>query len=195
MNHRIYSALSLLTFLIFLNDKPSVAVERIVSQALPNSVLSQNRESAKPIVVSELVEQLRTADVRKRREIIRELSDSSKQDIVPQLVKATSDPDPLVISAVAEVLGNLTDAAIPAIPALVEMISSTQRAIVPSSYLISPRLSSLPVLPRFRSTQKPRIPPNPPENPENLVRITAIAALGKIGLPARKAATPALIEA
>ncbi|MEM1392157.1 MAG: HEAT repeat domain-containing protein [Cyanobacteria bacterium P01_H01_bin.150] len=195
MNHRIYSALSLLTFLIFLNDKPSVAVERIVSQALPNSVLSQNRESAKPIVVSELVEQLRTADVRKRREIIRELSDSSKQDIVPQLVKATSDPDPLVKSAVAEVLGNLTDAAIPAIPALVEMISSTQRAIVPSSYLISPRLSSLPVLPRFRSTRERRIPPEAPENPENLVRITAIAALGKIGLPARKAATPALIEA
>ncbi len=200
MNYRIYFTVSLLTVLTFLSDKPSVAVERIVSQTLPKSALSQNRENAKPIVVSELVEQLRTADVRKRRKIIRELSDS-KQNIVPELVQAMSDTDPLVKSAVAEVLGNLTDAAAPAIPALIEMMSNTQRAIVPSPYLNSPnlirlpRFSSVPLVSRSSNTREPRIPPEPPENPENLLRITAITALGKIGLPARKAATPALIEA
>ncbi|MEM7554904.1 MAG: HEAT repeat domain-containing protein [Cyanobacteria bacterium P01_A01_bin.84] len=196
-----------------MTDKTSIAVERkklsflplVISQTSPTSASPQNRISAKPIVVTELVEQLRTADITQRRKIIRQLSES-KPDMVPKLVQAMSDPDPLVKSGVAEVLGNLTDAAVPAIPALIEMTSNTQRAIVPSPSLFLPSypvprtsLPPLSSLPRrshhFLKTQERRIPPDPPKNPENLLRITAIAALGKIGLPARTAATPVLIEA
>ncbi len=214
MNSRIYFAVTLLAVLTFLTDKKSVALQKkklsflplVVSQTSPTSASPQSQPSTKTIIVTELVEQLRTANVTKRRKIIRQLS-NSKQNIVPQLVKAMSDPDPLVKSGVAEVLGNLTDAAVPAIPPLVEMINNTQIAIVPSSR-ISPNaypftIRPLPPLPTFRvpttypslDTKQRRIPPKPPQNPENLLRITAIAALGKIGLPAREAATPALIEA
>ncbi|KST66271.1 HEAT repeat domain-containing protein [Mastigocoleus testarum] len=223
MNSQIYFAVSLFAVLTFLTEKKSVAVPSkklnflplVVSQTSPTSGSPQNRVSTKSIIVTELVEQLRTADVEKRRKIIRQLSES-KQNIVPELVKAISDPDPLVKSGVAEVLGNLTDAAVPAIPTLVEMVGNTQRAIVPSP----PRTSSnwygsnlpvLPALPPLSPSPRPisrinsrvlpgtqiqrRVPPVPPQNPENLLRITAIAALGKIGLPTRAAATPVLTEA
>lgn len=202
MNYRIYFTSSLLAVSIFLPDRTPAAVpinefslsSNIASNASPTS--SQNWVSAKPIVVTELIEQLRTADAGKRLEIIQQLT-NTQRDIVPELIQAMSDPDPLVKSAVAEVLGNLTDAAVPAIPALVEMTSSTQRAILP----LSPQgLLSLPDVPEpiplpASSTPSRRIPPNPPQNPENMLKITAIAALGKIGLPARTAATPALTQA
>jgi HEAT repeat protein len=147
---------------------------------------------AKPIVVAELVEKLRTANVNERQEIIRQLSDT-RQNIVPELVQALDDPDPLVKSGVAEVLGNHTDAAVPAIPGLIGMINDGRRAIAPVSYLLPsyPRIT----LPYPRDVQQRRRPPTPPQNPENLLGITAIAALGKIGLPARTLATPPLTQA
>jgi HEAT repeat protein len=161
-----------------------------------------DRETAKPIVVAELVEQLRTADVEERRKIIQQLSDT-EQNIVPALVRAMDDPDPLVKSGVAEVLGNLTDAAAPAIPGLIEMMNDGRRAIVPASRLVAPYLYNDAILPpppvtNFSSrttVRERRSPPTPPKNPENLLRITAIAALGKIGLPARTLATPPLTQA
>lgn len=193
MSSRICFALSLLTILTFLADQMPVAAQR-ETFSLPQAVGDQ--EIAKPIVVAELVEQLRTADVEERREIIQQLSDT-QQNIVPALVKAMEEPDPLVKSGVAEVLGNLTDDAVPAIPGLIEMMNDGRRAIVPGSfssglYLPSQSLYSLPT---SATVKERRLPPTPPKNPENLLRITAIAALGKIGLPARTLATPPLTQA
>ncbi|HEY9597617.1 MAG TPA: HEAT repeat domain-containing protein, partial [Cyanophyceae cyanobacterium] len=202
MSSRIGLALSLLTILTFLADETPAKAQR-ETLSLPSSVpaRSGNQETTKPIVVDSLVEQLRTADVQKRQTIIEQLSDT-KQNIVPALVKAMDDPDPLVKSGVAEVLGNLTDDAVPAIPALVEMLNDQRRAIVPESfssglYAPSQRVPSLPPVPAFATFPNPtrRNPPTPPENPENLLRITAITALGKIGLPARTLATPLLTQA
>lgn len=197
MSSRICFALSLLTILTFLADETPVAAQR-ETFSVPRSVptRSGDRESAKPIVVAELVEQLRTADVEERREIIQQLSDT-QQNIVPALVRAMEEPDPLVKSGVAEVLGNLTDDAVPAIPGLIEMINDGRRAIVPGSsssglYLPSQSLYSLPT---SATVKERRLPPTPPKNPENLLRITAIIALGKIGLPARTLATPPLTQA
>jgi HEAT repeat protein len=203
MNCRIYFAANLLAVLTFSASTTSVAAQMTKSSPSYSVISQTSPASTKPIVVTELVEQLRTADVEERRKIIQQLSDS-QQNIVPELVQALSDPDTLVKSGVAEVLGNLADASVPAIPALIEMMSSTQRAIVPSMGLsggLSTGLPSLPLPPRIpifspsSSTQERRSPPNPPENPESLLRITAIAALGKIGLPARTAATQPLTQA
>ena len=203
MSSRIGWALSLLTILTFLAEEiPATAQRETFSlpQAVP--VRSGDRETTKPIVVSELIEQLRTANVEARRDIIQQLSDT-ELDIVPALVNAMDDPDPLVKSGVAEVLGNLTDDAVPAIPGLIEMLNDERRAIAPGTYrsgLYAPslRVSVLSSLPGLGTLQEPleqrRIPPTPPENPENLLRITAIAALGKIGLPARTLATPPLTQ-
>lgn len=199
MNSRISLALSLLTILTFLADKTPATAQRETFSS-PPSVPARpgNRETAKPIVVAELVEQLRTADVEARQTIIQQLSDT-QQNIVPALVRAMDDPDPLVKSGVAEVLGNLTDASVPAIPGLIEMINDGRRAIVPGSsisrsYLPPPPLSVF-APPSSATVQERRSPPTPPKNPENLLRITAIAALGKIGLPARTLATPPLTQA
>lgn len=149
----------------------------------------RQRVPDKPIVVAELVEQLRTADVTERQKIIRQLSDT-QQNIVPELVKALEDADPLVKSGVAEVLGNLTDDAVPAIPGLIRMINDGRRAIAPASqFTTTNRFPG-----EYIFTEKRR-PPTSPQNPENLLKITAIAALGKIGLPARIAATPPLTQA
>lgn len=195
MSSRISLALSLLTILTFLADEMPAAAQRetfSLPPALP--ARSGERETAKPIVVAELVEQLRTADVEKRREIIQQLSDT-EQNIVPALVRAMDDPDPLVKSGVAQVLGNLADAAAPAIPQLIEMMNDERRAIVPESRFVAPYLYAIRPLSSLSSVRERRTPPTPPNNPENLLRITAIAALGKIGLPARTLATPPLTQA
>lgn len=209
MSSRIGFALSLLTLLTFLaNETPAAAQRETLSLPPVLPAMPRERESAKPIVVAELVEQLRTADVEQRWKIIQQLSDT-KQNIVPALVKAMDDPDPLVKSGVAEVLGNLTDEAVPAIPGLIEMINDGRRAIVPGPsnpglYFPSIRpirlrpLRPLRPLSSFSASanvEQRRTPPTPPENPENLLRITAIIALGKIGLPARTLATPPLTQA
>ncbi|MBW4522618.1 MAG: HEAT repeat domain-containing protein [Scytolyngbya sp. HA4215-MV1] len=145
---------------------------------------------ARPIVVADLVEQLRVAHTGQRQNIIQQLS-YTQQPVVPALVKALDDPDPLVKSGVAEVLGNRIEDAVPAIPGLIAMMSDLRRAIVPtSSVFLSP-----PILPISLYSTERRSPPTPPQNPENLLRITAIVALGKIGLPARTAATPPLTQA
>jgi HEAT repeat protein len=190
-------ALSLLTILTFLADEMPATAQR-ETFSLPPAVPSRlgDRETAKPIVVAELVEQLRTADVAQRRNIIQQLSDT-QQNIVPALVRVMDDPDPLVKSGVAEVLGNLSDASVPAIAGLIEMMNDGRRAIVPASRLVAPYLynDAIPSLSSLTTARERRSPPTPPKNPENLLRITAIAALGKIGLPARTLATPPLTQA
>lgn len=197
MSSRICIALSLLTILTFLADETPSSAQR-GTLSWPSAVPTKlgERESAKPIVVAELVEQLRTADVEERQKIIQQLSDP-EQNIVPALVRAMDDPDPLVKSGVAEVLGNLTDAAVPAIPGLIEMMNDGRRAIAPASRLAAPYLynDAIPSLSSVTTVRERRNPPTPPKNPENLLRITAIAALGKIGLPARTLATPPLTQA
>jgi hypothetical protein len=90
MSSRICVALSLLTILTFLADEtPSSAQKGTLSW--PSAVPARlgERERAKPIVVAELVEQLRTADVEERGKIIQQLSDT-EQNIVPALVRATT---------------------------------------------------------------------------------------------------------
>lgn len=198
MNSRICWVFCLLTLSV-LAEGTSVAAQEPRFGLPPSTVpgIPQRPETAKPIVVDELVEQLRTAKSGQRWEIIQQLSDT-QQNIVPALVKGLDDPDPLVKSGVAEVLGNLTDRAVPAIPKLVEMISDERRAIVPASfseaYLPSLRIP-LPPLPAINAVSQRRTPPAAPRNPENLLRVTAIAAIGKIGLPARTLATPPLTQA
>ena len=196
--YRLSFTVSLLTIMTLLSDE-SPATAQTGTLSLPPAVQlrrspANSREPvpAKPIVVAELVEKLRTANVNERQEIIRQLSDT-RQNIVPELVQALDDPDPLVKSGVAEVLGNHTDAAVPAIPGLIGMINDGRRAIAPVSYLL-PSYPTI-TLPYPRDVQQPRRPPTPPQNPENLLGITAIAALGKIGLPARTLATPPLTQA
>ncbi|NER99693.1 MAG: HEAT repeat domain-containing protein [Symploca sp. SIO1B1] len=202
MSSQINLTFSLLTILTFLaNQTPAAAQKETLSSSPAVVAMLEKQESTKPIVVADLVEQLRTTDAEGRRQIIKQLSDT-KQKIVPALVKAMDDPDPLVKSGVAEVLGNLTDDAAPAIPGLLEMLNDRRRAIVPepSSRQFLPRLT-IPPPPRIFLTPNPnnvkqrRLPPTPPDNPENLLRITAIIALGKIGLPARTLATPPLTKA
>ncbi|NES19946.1 MAG: HEAT repeat domain-containing protein [Symploca sp. SIO3E6] len=204
MSSQINLTLTLLTILTFLANQIPVAAQKETLSSSPVIVaMLEEHKSTEPIVVADLVEQLRTTDAEKRQQIIKQLSDT-KQDIVPALVKAMDDPDPLVKSGVAEVLGNLTDDAAPAIPGLLDMLNDRRRAIVPvpsRPLLRPPRLTIPPAPPRIFLTPTPnkvnqrRLPPNPPDNPENLLRITAIIALGKIGLPARTLATPPLTEA
>jgi len=204
---RLCFTVSLLAIMTFLaNEQPATAQRGTSSPPVvplrPSPTNSRERLPAKPLVVAELVEQLRTANVDERREIIRQLSDT-RQNIIPELVKALEEPDPLLKSGVAEVLGNLTDAAVPAIPGLIGMMNDGRRAIAPGSsssggYLSYIRPVALPPLyppTNVKDDQQRRLPPTPPQNPENLLRITAIAALGKIGLPARTSATPPLTQA
>lgn len=198
MNSQIRWIFCLLTLSVCLAEGTSVAAQE-PRFGLPPSIvpgIPQRQGTAKPIVVNELVEQLRTAKSGQRWEIIQQLSDT-QQNIVPALVKALDDPDPLVKSGVAEVLGNLTDRAVPAIPKLVEMVSDERRAIVPASFTESyvPSLRIPWFLPPTNDVRQRRTPPAAPRNPENLLRVTAIAALGKIGLPARTLATPPLTQA
>ncbi|NEP60276.1 MAG: HEAT repeat domain-containing protein [Symploca sp. SIO2G7] len=202
MSSRINLNLSLLTILTFLANQTHVVAQKETLSLPPATVaMLENRENTEPIVVADLVEQLRTTDTEERRKIIRQLSDT-KQNIVPALVKAMDDTDPLVKSGVAEVLGNLTDDAAPAIPGLIEMLNDRRRAIVPEPSirqlqpsLIIPPPPRILIAPIPKKAREGRLPPTPPKNPENLLRITAIIALGKIGLPARTLATPPLIKA
>jgi len=197
-------AVSLLTIMTFLANEPlATAQSRTFSlppavPLRPSPAIGSDRVVAKPIVVADLVEKLRTANIGERLEIIQQLSDT-KQNIVPELVRAMDDPDPLVKSGVAQVLGNLSDVAVPAIPVLISMMNDGRRAIVPASRLVAPYpylLAPLPPpLPRPANVKERRLPPTSPQNPENLLRITAIVAIGKIGLPARTAATPFLTQA
>ena len=199
-------AVSLLTIMTFLANEPLATAQRgtfSLPPAVPlppSPAIGSDRVVAKPIVVADLVEKLRTANIGERREIIQQLSDT-EQNIVPELVRAMDDPDPLVKSGVAEVLGNLTDAAVPAIPVLISMMNDGRRAIVPESRLVAPypylpAIAPLPPpFPRPANVKERRLPPTSPQNPENLLRITAIVAIGKIGLPARTAATPLLTQA
>jgi HEAT repeat protein len=199
-------AVSLLTIMTFLANEPLATAQRgtfSLPPAVPlppSPAIGSDRVVAKPIVVADLVEKLRTANIGERLEIIQQLSDT-EQNIVPELVRAMDDPDPLVKSGVAEVLGNLTDAAVPAIPVLISMMNDGRRAIVPESRLVAPypylpAIAPLPPpLPRPANVKERRLPPTSPQNPENLLRITAIVAIGKIGLPARTAATPFLTQA
>lgn len=147
MSSRIGVALSLVTIMSFLADPIRVAAQEEKFSSSPAVIAKRGEgENAKPIIVAELVEQLRTADIGKRREIIQQLSDT-QQDIVPALLRAMDDPDPLVKSGVAEALGNLTDDAAPAVPRLIEMMNDGRRAIVPMPS--SPRYpsQSIPVTP------------------------------------------------
>jgi len=123
MMSRLCFTVSLLTIMTFLANEQPATAQRGTSlppavPLRPSPTNSRQPVPAKPIVVAELVEQLRTANVDERREIIRQLSDT-QQNIIPELVRAMEEPDPLVKSGVAEALGNLTDAAAPAIPGLV----------------------------------------------------------------------------
>lgn len=172
--------------------RPRIPSVPLAPSAVP--IVPQRSVPARPIVVAELVERLRTADTGERREIIQQLSDT-QQKIVPALVKVLDDPDPLVKSGVAEALGNHMDDATPAIPGLIAMTSDPRQAIVPRPQFPTP-LFALPI-PRspYLYSEERRRPSIPPNNPANLLRITAIAALGKIGLPARTAASPPLLQA
>ena len=199
---RLSFTVSLLVITTLLSDEPA-ATAQTGTLSLPPAVQlrrspanSRERVPAKPIVVAELVEKLRTANVNERQEIIRQLSDT-RQNIVPELVKALEEPDPLVKSGVAEVLGNHTDAAVPAIPGLIGMMNDGRRAIAPASRLVAPYSYPIPpiIYSYSRDIKARRSPPTPPQNPENLLRVTVIAALGKIGLPARTAATSPLTQA
>jgi len=204
MMSRLCFTVSLLTIMTFLANEQPATAQRGTSlppavPLRPSPTNSRQPVPAKPIVVAELVEQLRTANVDERREIIRQLSDT-QQNIIPELVRAMEEPDPLVKSGVAEALGNLTDAAAPAIPGLIGMMNDGRRALVPGSsssggYLSYIRPVALPPLYPTTNVKQRRFPPTAPQNPENLLRITAIAALGKIGLPARTLATPPLTQA
>ena len=202
MMSRLSFTVSLLVITTLLSDEPA-ATAQTGTLSLPPAVQlrrrpanSRERVSAKPIVVAELVEKLRTANVNERQDIIRQLSDT-RQNIVPELVKALEEPDPLVKSGVAEVLGNHTDAAVPAIPGLIGMMNDGRRAIAPESRLVAPYSYPIPpiIYSYSRDIKARRSPPTPPQNPENLLRVTVIAALGKIGLPARTAATSPLTQA
>jgi HEAT repeat protein len=205
MKPKHYVALSLLTILSLANTTPATAQSGTINlpslppvvpppppNLPPNEFELRQPEPAKPIVVAELVKQLRTANGQRRRNIIEQLS-AAEQNIVPELVKALEDNDPLVKSGVAEVLGNFADEAVPAIPGLIRMIKDGRRAIAPVSQFS--KTINTPAYPYFLNTPEKQRPPTPPQNPENLLGITAIIALGKIGLPARNAATAPLTQA
>ncbi len=156
MKPQLYFAVSLLTILSLTNTTPATAQRGTINfppslpaiPPLPPSHISPSLPSVsplrlspapprqlepdKPIVVAELVEQLRTANVEQRRNIIDKLSET-EQNIVPELLKALEDADPLLKSGVAEVLGNHTDAAVPAILGLIRMINDEREAIAPRS--------------------------------------------------------------
>ena len=151
--------MSLLTSVSFLADPTLVAAQEEKFSSPPAVIAKRGEgENAKPIIVAELVEQLRTADVGKRREIIQQLSDT-QQDIVPALLSAMDDPDPLVKSGVAEALGNLTDDAAPAVPRLIEMMNDGRRAIVPMPS--SPRYPSQSIFIAPVPTLRTRLPLTP----------------------------------
>src|SRR5579883_3341433 len=77
---------------------PPLPSTPLVSPSTP-VLLPKARRPAKPIVPAELIERLRTANFSERLEIIQQLSDP-QQRIIPMLIKALSDPDPLVKSGV-----------------------------------------------------------------------------------------------
>src|SRR4028118_670231 len=98
MMSRLSFTVSLLVITTLLSDEsPATAQTGTFSlppavQLRPRPVNSREPVPAKPIVVAELVEKLRTANVNERQEIIRQLSDT-RQNIVPELVKALDDPE------------------------------------------------------------------------------------------------------
>lgn len=145
-----------------------------------------------PFNFADRLNELRTASVGLRAEIIREMSDTQRS-ILPNLVTALkTESDPLVKSAIAEVLASRWKEATPALEPLITMLSDRRRAIVPrDSYANRPTmLPGIATLP-WNGT-KQRYPSPSPGNPTGLLNISAIEALGNIGLPARDKATPPL---
>jgi HEAT repeat protein len=153
-----------------------------LSQDLPSPGLQSLPSPAPFRNIDDAFEQLRTADEETREDILNELRDKGTK-ILPELLRALQDNDPLVKSAAAELLGNLGSDSAPAIPQLVTMLEDQRLWRVPNPrrpFLFSYRPSAL------------SQPPPPPENPNRQLKITAAAALGQIGGPARLAATPPL---
>jgi HEAT repeat protein len=146
-----------------------------------------------PFSLPSRLNELRTAHTELRYEIIKELSEPDRE-IMPALVVALkTESDPLVKSALAEVLANRWEEATPAIDDLVTMLSDRRRALVPASNYISKIPSALyPGGLNLLAPSTKRVPSPSPGNPSNLLRISAIEALGSIGLPAREKATRSL---
>ncbi|NJM48841.1 MAG: HEAT repeat domain-containing protein, partial [Alkalinema sp. RU_4_3] len=148
-----------------------------------------------PFNLSDRLNELRTASTSLRYEIIKQMSEPNR-NIVPALIAALkTESDPLVKSAIAEMLSNRWEEATPAIDSLIAMLSDNRRALVPSDdYSRAPEILQIAPLPSYGSPMVPvkRIPSNSPGNPTNLLRISAIEALGNIGLPAREKATRSL---
>ncbi len=151
---------------------------------LPYPSPSQPPTGFQSLSIDALIEKLRTADVEERSQIIRVLKDRGPA-AVPRLTAALDIPDPLVCSAAAEALGQLGEAAYPALPALIRRLDDSRRALPPQSYTLYPLPLSLPPQPY---SQRPI--PTPPDNPRNLIKLYALGAIGQIGSSARATATP-----
>jgi HEAT repeat protein len=150
-----------------------------------------------PFILSDRLNDLRTANTSLRYAIIKDLSDP-KRNIIPALITALkTESDPLLKSALAEVLATRWEEATPAIDSLVAMLSDKRRALVPSDDYPRPAeptlaLTPLPYYGTIPSAPVKRTPSDSPGNPTNLLRISAIETLGKIGLPSREKATRSL---
>jgi HEAT repeat protein len=157
---------------------------------LPRRSLPAPAKTQGPFSLPDRLNELRTANTSLRYGIIKELSDP-KRNVVPALIAALkTESDPLVKSALAEVLATRWEEATPAIDSLVAMLADKRRALVPGNdYPRAPEPSHIP--PPFSINSNvpvKRIPSKPPGNPGNLLSISAIEALGNIGLPAREKA-------
>jgi HEAT repeat protein len=158
----------------------------------PGSSRSNPPKPQGPFILSDRLNELRTANTELRRVILQELNDP-KRKIIPDLVSALkTESDPLVKSAIAEVLANRWEEATPAIDNLVTMLADKRRALVPTPNY---RMFTEPSAPYPGWNTAPpiqRYPSASPGNPSSLLSISAIEALGKIGLPAREKATRSL---
>jgi HEAT repeat protein len=140
--------------------------------------------------LSDRLNELRTANTELRRVILKDLSDP-KRKIIPDLIIALkTESDPLVKSALAEVLAKRWEEATPAIDDLVVMLADKRRALVSRSEYISPPDTFL--YPESYDRPIRRTPSLSPGNPTQFLRVSAIEALGNIGLPAREKATRSL---
>jgi HEAT repeat protein len=158
--------------------------------ALPSLPPAKPSKPQGPFSLPNRLNELRTANTELRRVILKDLSDP-KRNIIPDIVIALkTESDPLVKSALAEVLAKRWEEATPALDDLVVMLADKRRALVPSSEYISPPDTAL--YPEWYNRPIRRTPSLSPGNPTNLLRISAIEALGNIGLPAREKATRSL---
>jgi HEAT repeat protein len=163
---------------------------------LPRRSLPAPAKPQGPIRVPERLDKLRTATKSSRQFIIEELSDPKRSIISELLAAFKTESDPLVKSALAEVLGNRWEESEPAIDDLIVMLRDQRRALVSADEDLPYKPLPLPIEPQFvfpfadfRKLQLKRYPSPVPGNPTDLLRISAIEALGKIGLPAREKAT------